>query len=261
MAQFTAEKSSWASQFSQLETEMVAALRPGEDWWDTAKNLLRHLSRPVVLAEFLRSLINSPDRLAEVAGRSISHTLGFDKIVLIDPRLPDSQQTAFRLRLHLWWPQASCERPEDIIDGVHNHFTSFSSSIVCGTLTNEIYEVRERGTGEWYHYKALPLFSNDTNRQSQFPYQGNVTLFRSHEADLSVGTIYHLPYDTLHNSFNETSQLAATLLIYGPYETQEVDLYRTSAISADAVEVKQRFMPDQLAATLQRFIKEGLEVA
>lgn len=260
MTQLIEQQRQWSSEFSQLEREMVEALPPGGHgpWWENAKDLLRHLSRPAVLADVLRSLINTPDRLREVANRSITHSLGFDKIVLIDPRDPQSQQTAFRLRLHLWWPQTRREQPEDLIDGVHNHFTDFSSVILKGTLTNQIYEVSERGGGDWYHYKALPLFSNATNRQSNFPLQGRVTLKCTHEADLVAGSIYHLPYQTLHNSFNDTSSLAATLLIYGQYETQEVDMFRLNPITEESVEVMQRFTPELLAETLERFIAEAL---
>ncbi|MBX9668060.1 MAG: hypothetical protein K2X93_10595 [Candidatus Obscuribacterales bacterium] len=97
------------------------------------------LSRRSVKA-LLNAVIASDEYLAEIARRSYTHTLGFRKIVLLDPGYPMPDGTrgyGFQLRLHIWQPGAGESVP--MIESMHEHSFDFVSHMLVGEMENQCY--------------------------------------------------------------------------------------------------------------------------
>lgn len=82
------------------------------------------------------------DELAEkIAKRSYSHTLGFDKIVLMDlSKDIDSNLPKTQLRLHIWEPD---NLSVPIVESLHEHSFDFISYVLTGKLENQVFVIDE----------------------------------------------------------------------------------------------------------------------
>ncbi len=111
------------------------------------------LSRPSV-RKVIDSIVGDEKALADIAGRSYTHTLGFRKIVLLDPgvlQADGSRGYGYQLRLHIWQPGADNSVP--LIESMHEHSFDFVSHMLLGGMENQCYRfvaltVDEKGVFE-----------------------------------------------------------------------------------------------------------------
>ena len=83
------------------------------------------------------ALLDDDDALAQVAGASYPHPIGFDKLVLFHHRPAECPHEGFKLRLHLYW-----RSPQDLgHELVHLHRFEMASSPITGELSNELMRV------------------------------------------------------------------------------------------------------------------------
>jgi hypothetical protein len=99
-----------------------------------------YINKDSIISVLKEILLN--DELAnKIASRSYSHTLGFDKIVLVDlskdigTLLPKVQ-----LRLHIWEPDNDSV---PIVESLHEHSFDFISHVLTGKLENQIFKIED----------------------------------------------------------------------------------------------------------------------
>ena len=104
-------------------------------------NLFKDLINFDNIHSLLNNILEDDQLLEKLAKRSYSHTLGFDKIVLVDlskdvsPDLPKVQ-----LRLHIWEPD---NLSVPIVESLHEHSFDFVSLILTGKLENQVFQVSD----------------------------------------------------------------------------------------------------------------------
>src|SRR5215213_3610947 len=117
-----------------------------------ARAILESLKGRGQLCTLLKSLLGDERRLESVAARSYSHSNNFDKIVLSDAKSP-----AYKVRLHIWWPD---DKPAKV-EHVHNHAWDFATAIVTGGYMTQIFQRCDDGA-EWHEYRyQLPKSSDE----------------------------------------------------------------------------------------------------
>lgn len=107
-----------------------------------------HLSRLAPLIDrkgtlsILDQVLQDEQLLGEIAARSYTHTLGFRKLVLLDPgfALPDgSFGYGYQLRLHVWDASGQCGVP--LVESMHEHSFDFISHMLMGEMENQCYKI------------------------------------------------------------------------------------------------------------------------
>jgi hypothetical protein len=114
-------------------------------------SLLPALDRLLTREMTMRLLVdvqNDPDYMAVVAARSYSHSLGFQKVTLLEPRilLPDGTSTVYQVRLHLWSPDSTSGVP--LVESKHEHSFDFVSRLLVGEMENQCYRVASPTTDD-----------------------------------------------------------------------------------------------------------------
>lgn len=100
------------------------------------------LNGPTAL-EIIDQILADESLLIEVAGRSYTHSLGFKKIILLDPglALPEgtdgTREFGWQLRLHIWEPGQGVP----LVESMHEHSFDFISHVLDGTMENQCYLV------------------------------------------------------------------------------------------------------------------------
>ncbi len=92
--------------------------------------------------KLIESVLANEVALAAIASRSYTHTLGFRKLVLLDPGLvlPDGKiGYGYQLRLHIWEPGSDNGVP--LVEAMHEHSFDFTSSMLTGTMENQCYTI------------------------------------------------------------------------------------------------------------------------
>jgi len=98
--------------------------------------------------KIIESVLSDPGALQQIAARSYTHTLGFKKIVLLDPGLdlPDgSRGFGYQLRLHLWEPGTTGSAP--LVESMHEHSFDFISHLLEGQMENQCYNIEPSSAG------------------------------------------------------------------------------------------------------------------
>lgn len=101
------------------------------------------LNRASVLA-IIEDVLHDESLAAEIAARSYTHTLGFNKIVLLDPgcMLSDGRRGyGYQLRLHIW--QAGADGAVPLVESMHEHSFDFISHMLTGdVMENQCYRMQ-----------------------------------------------------------------------------------------------------------------------
>ena len=161
--------------------------------------LSAHFSQ-MQLIELLTAILVDQNTLEAVSARSYQHGNGFLKVVLLD--------RGYKLRLHIWFAGEPCE------ENIHDHRWSFSSLVLTGSLTSEIW--KDDQTGQLFHeyqYHAA------TKQQEPFKTEiGLQNLKLDHVQTNVVGESYVMPKRKLHRIINPGHQLVATMMCSAPTE-------------------------------------------
>lgn len=133
----------------------------------------------------MNDILNNDLLVTELASKSESHRLGFDKIILeVCP--------AYQLHLHIWWPRSTPFK-----DGIHNHKFNFTSHILKGHLEEEIYVRSDKDGILMHEYLAL---SNAVKSSDRFQYKGRNQIKCISKTTRPEGTTYFLHNQSFHNA-------------------------------------------------------------
>ena len=122
-----------------IDTTLGPSRRVTEQNSVTLKKLLNRDSA----IKIVQDILSTPELVQAIARRSYRHTLGFDKLVLLDPgvTLTDgSRGFGFHLRLHIWWPGSNSGVP--VVEGMHEHTFDFVSTVLAGAIENQRFLAR-----------------------------------------------------------------------------------------------------------------------
>ena len=152
------------------------------------------------LLDLLTAILNDNESLAEISARSYQHGNGFLKVVLLD--------RGYKLRLHIWFAGQSCE------ENIHDHRWSFSSLILAGALTSEMWKDDQSGQQfqEYEYHAATP---------QRAPYKLDLGLKHLSLDNVQINTVgdhYVMPKGKLHRIMNPGHQLVATMMCSAPTE-------------------------------------------
>lgn len=160
---------------------------------------LKKTSEPNRLTKCFEELAGNREYLEWIAARSYRHSNGFDKIVL------GESPSGAKVRLHMWWKDSGTR------SDVHDHYWDFSSVILYGTLTSELYA--KTGTGKQvkaYHFHLFPRSNGDFALRPL----GEITLVRVEQKTLTKGEIQSLDHAALHTVNCPAHGIAATLVLH-----------------------------------------------
>ena len=197
--------------------------------------LSAHFSKAQLLM-LLTAILNDKEILSEISARSYQHCNGFLKVVLLD--------RGYKLRLHIWFAGQSCE------ENIHDHRWSFSSLVLTGALTSEIWSEDQTGQSfQEYQYHAAtqqhPPFKVNIGKQS---------LKLDHVQVNTAGESYVMPKGKLHRIINPGHQLVATMMCSAPTEqgtTRLIPMHN----GIDPNIQPPKTTVEQLTASLQQFIQ------
>lgn len=110
---------------------------------------LNDLFTKEVLIHLLQEIVEDPESLARIARRSYAHSLGFNKIILIEDwkqhffeeNVPPGKH-GYDIRLHIWWPKRAQEKSIATAESKHEHKWDFTSRIITGGFENHRYLIR-----------------------------------------------------------------------------------------------------------------------
>ncbi|MFW1644925.1 hypothetical protein [Acinetobacter guillouiae] len=188
------------------------------------------------LIQLLTSILADQHTLTEISARSYRHGNGFLKVVLLD--------RGFKLRLHIWFAGQACE------ENIHDHRWSFSSLILTGALTSEIWK-------DHAHGQQLQEYEYHAATKSHAPFKINAgmqTLKLDHLQHNIAGESYVMPKGKLHRIINPGHQVVATMMCSGPTEqgtTRLIPIH--DGIDPNIQPPKTN--TQQLAASLTQFIQ------
>jgi hypothetical protein len=188
--------------------------------------LLAHATQPLAPASAgaLRSLdtaefhswaarsLACSDCLSELAASGAVHPLGFVKLVL------KTGSSGERVRLHLWPISLKFETANH----PHDHYWSFSSLILAGSMTSTFYEVASvDGPGEQHHEWRLAQFRSNPQRGAPYTFVngGRATLHPCRVQTLNTGDIYSMRVGEIHKAERLGIVPTASLVLQGPQES------------------------------------------
>jgi hypothetical protein len=137
------------------------------------------------------------------------HPNGFDRPTLID------KQPAYRLRLHVWWPERGV-----VIEDVHDHAWDFSSVIVAGPMRFTTFAAAENGE----EYFAYPHTYNTPGAYSAGEVE-RCRLIRGLDVTMPAGTVYTFDHAQLHTVTVESDRPVATLVVAGSFRGNGSTVY------------------------------------
>ncbi|MBA2696048.1 MAG: hypothetical protein H0U62_09490 [Actinobacteria bacterium] len=173
------------------------------------------------LCSWLRSLLDDPARVREIAARSYWHTNGFAKLVL-------HTASAFRIRLHVW-PAGDGRRGET---NPHSHRWDFASAVLAGDGL-VIIEYEECDDGALY---ARHRYGRDAPNRAVLTPAGQVRLRPVSERTVPTLGRYATEISTVHTVDPLGSSLVATLVVQGPLRADSTVVYCAPATEAEQVE-------------------------
>ena len=166
--------------------------------------------------ELLRLLINNAHIMKEIAERSYSHTLGFNKIVLAEGEYGE------RVRLHLWDEKGNVHNIDNT--DIHDHYWDFSSLILEGCLHSRIYEISEICGNQYYKISHNSRPNGDYLLNSA----GSTKLKTIKDFIITKGQVHHLKNDELHSTVNK--QYTITLVLQGPRQAKKNTIFRMKSL-------------------------------
>lgn len=219
----------YQTQLDQFFSMSQDANKELSDWLST------HFSTAQVI-ELLQAIIADPQALSTVSRRSYQHGNGFLKVVLLE--------RGYKLRLHIWFAGQSCE------ENIHDHRWSFSSLVLTGALTSEIWKDQNEGQlFQEYEYHAAS--------KTHAPFKTDVgmkSLQLDHVQMNVAGESYVMPKGKLHRIINPGHQVVATMMCSAPTEqgtTRLIPMYDGIDPNIQPPKVSEQ----ELLVSLQQFIQ------
>lgn len=178
-----------------------------------------------------------------VAENSYRHALGFTKLVLA------GVSSKWQLRLHIWNNAARHE--EDL----HNHRFDFSSLVLCGSLTNDTYEVGRSPSGPLFGYVEDAVPSEQLWR---FTYQGRYWARRLSTRRIPSESTYSMEGDSVHRVLVGREGGVATLILVGSDTAPSTLVLRAKMVDPSAPPRHQgRLSQEEVTACLRWLGERG----
>lgn len=203
------------------------------------------LGEPNVLLSLVDDVLRDQGKFDEVLARSYVHNNGFHKIVL------HQSGQGHKLRLHVFDVESLC-----VEEGVHNHRWSFASTVILGTLRQDVLadadECAQAEDGvevEEVHQEYV--YDTDGTRPGQVCTRsiGRKVLRVIDSPTYSAGTTYFMDTDTLHRIIDRSSAggagLTATLVITNPPSRKTCRLFNNTPIPTP-----RTYAPQELRSVL-----------
>jgi hypothetical protein len=206
----------------QLNDELVAALGaagPDHERLRRAAGLLR--GDPDGLHRLLGLVAGDTARAAQVARDSYWHANGFAKLTL-----QRSTDPAFKLRLHIWTRGEATPTPTVGGGNTHTHRWAFSSVVLCGGLdVQEFEEVDDPADPKTVVCHKLAYDSPDVDLAGTLRPVGRCLLRQTGSAVYGAGDLHGGRLETIHRVAPKGGQLAATLFLQGPNQSDTAWVY------------------------------------
>jgi len=220
----------------QYQTQLDQYFAIHQDADDALSQWLSARFSAAQLLALLTAILNDKNTLAEISARSYQHGNGFLKVVLLD--------RGYKLRLHIWFAGQSCE------ENIHDHRWGFSSLVLTGALTSEIWKDHAHGQQfQEYEYHAASKthapFKTDAGLQ---------TLKLDHVQVNTAGDSYVMPKGKLHRIINPGHQLVATMMCSAPTEQGTTRLIPMHD-GIDPNIQPPKITAERLAASLHQFVQ------
>lgn len=229
-------KSTAQNLLEQYQTQLDHFFSMSADANDALSTVLAQYFSTAQVIDLLNAIIADPITLTAVSRRSYQHGNGFLKVVLLD--------RGYKLRLHIWFAGQSCE------ENIHDHRWSFSSLILTGALTSEIWADHAQGQAfQEYEYHAAS--------KKHAPFKTNVgmkLLQLDHVQVNTAGESYVMPKGKLHRIINPGHQVVATMMCSAPTEqgtTRLIPMHEGIDPNIQPPKVSEQ----ELLVSLQQFIQ------
>jgi hypothetical protein len=169
---------------------------------------------------------------------SYHHRNGFDRIVLVK-----SEEPAYKLRLHLWWP----EYTEQHIEAIHNHAWNFSSVVLTGAFQFQSYTLSPHEKGrQMYHYRA--------GTDSSLTFQEKVNIACVYDAMIQAGCSYCFDHTVPHRVINAPNTVTSTLILQGPNQKTYSDVFTEQPFGEQSRTAIPKLTGEELTTKLQRYL-------
>lgn len=206
------------SELKQLVDRVITSAERAEPL-NVHERLVDLVNRGFVSA-LLKALLIDDEQLQLVASRSYAHYNKFDKLVLIS-----SMEPRYDLRMHVWWPNSHTISTENI----HNHKWDFSSVLLRGSYSFEVYE--ESSTGrEMYEHSYVTRAGSDSY---QMPFHRRANLELTSKGCMSAGDSYSLSHDILHRVICDLSATTISLVIRGASKKKSARVFTESQANSE----------------------------
>jgi len=150
-----------------------------------------------------------------IGQRAVEHPNGFDLINLGGALPTIEQRPAYRVRLHIWWPER-----RGAVEDIHNHAWDFASAVLCGTLRFLTYSPET--PGQLYHWYPYTFGSDGDFRKAEVR---RARLACSFDGELAPGTRYVFDHRHLHRVIPAGTGIVATLVLTGRFLRDGSDIY------------------------------------
>ena len=175
------------------------------------------------LGNYLHKTASDLSKVAEIAGHSYRHQLGFEKFLLN----PEQNKGELSVRLHYWTRDSSTPFEGEI----HDHRHNFTSKVFIGTLSHTFYKMTAKGNDlSLFEYK---LDSSTNISTQQYICETGVKVIS--RVDINQGETYSLHNSVLHSVALGTD-VALSLLIQGP------QIKSTATVLKSKEKADQRFV-------------------
>lgn len=211
---------------------------------DESLNLHEGLSDLVnqqFVSNLLEAILVDDKHLGSIASRSYAHYNNFDKLVLIS-----SLEPRYDLRMHVWWPKPYTKATENI----HNHKWDFSSVLLKGSYSFELYEESTNGR-EMYEYDYVTRSGSDTY---QMPFLRRANLELMSEGCMRAGDSYSLPHNILHRVICDHSTTTVSLIIRGRKKKDRASVFTQEISEIDQTIDSPVFSVSAISKKLDRIL-------
>ncbi len=208
--------------------------------------MLEFLDRVAVsetLLAIVAEILADGQQISEIAGRSVRHANGFEKLVLIAAH-------SAQIRLHIWWPaEPGQERP---IENAHNHRWSFATTLLAGAYHATAFEHQD-GDGHFrfqYHKQGI-----DAASEYDLLHVGTASLVPTSVTQYVAGSSYWLDSRVVHRvSPVEHDKLTVTLVITSPPHRDNTDVFvpRETSLQVVGDTRHEPLTPADVTASLER---------
>jgi hypothetical protein len=214
---------------------------------DADGSFLRDLAEKPNLRALFEEIRTNKSWREEVAKRSYIHDNGFDKLKLIV-----SEDPAYKLRLHVWWPENTPQEPESV--NFHDHRWDFHSILISGQMRFMNYDTATSEGMPVHEYKYSPVGDQE---EYQMGYLGQTKLKRRFGGTLHTGVDYTISHDVIHKTYVPSNCLTATMLVQGPGTDDIARVFSKEQLDNDSIDAS-RMTVAELDKRIERLKKTVL---